>query len=299
MTTMPPSHHHDDPLTKRVLERISDEHVRPRWEFVVKNYFFWGLGALAVLLGALAVSAILFEVTNVDWRLASATHGSLAALILAAAPYLWIVALIVFVVVGYRNVRLTSRGYRYRLSTIALGAVLTSLTLGSALHMGGFSRAIEESIGDHPAFYRPILATEQSWWNAPEKGLIGGVVTAVAPDIASFTVRGFDGATWQVDGDDLLLRDRTTVARGGMVRIVGVPLVSTSTSGTFFHACFVFPFAPMMGWRHMMPPPPLATLASTSGHESPAERSAECRGIQPYHDLRQVETDDAAASNEN
>ncbi len=61
-----------DHLAERVLGRITQEHLapRPRWEFLLKNYAFWGLGVLAVLFGALAFSATLFEVRNVDWRLA-------------------------------------------------------------------------------------------------------------------------------------------------------------------------------------------------------------------------------------
>ncbi len=295
-----PHRHPDTRFAKRVLERIEGEqvHPRPRWEFAVKNYLFWALGALAVFLGALAVSAILFEMTSIDWRLASATHGSLGALAFAAVPYVWIGALFVFIGVGYRNVRLTKHGYRYRIGVIALVSVLGALSLGSILHFGGLGGAVDEALGDHPAFYRPILAAERSWWDAPTRGLVGGTVTLVAPEVATFTVKDFNGASIQVDGDDLSLSDRTVIARGGIVRIVGVPLVSTSTATTtVFHACFVFPWEPQSrGRRRMMPPPPLTTFASTSERESPSERSAECRGIRPYHDLRQVETDDAASN---
>ena len=278
-------------LAERVLGRISSEHLtpRPRWEFLFKNYFFWGLGMLAVAFGALAVSAILFEITNVDWRLGSATHGGFWPLLLAAAPYLWVALLAVFVIVGYMNVRRTDGGYRYRLSTIAVGAVLTSLSLGSVLYLAGLGGAVEGAFGDHPSFYRPIILQEQSWWLAPEKGLLGGMVVAVAPDFSTFTLKDWNGVVQTVDADDLPARDRAVVARGGMVRIVGVPLTATSSEGALFHACFVFPFMMRGMFRDAPPPPPLATLASSSERESPREQSTECRGIRPYADLRPLD----------
>lgn len=274
------NHSTKDTFAKRVLARITDEHLapRPRWEFLFKNYFFWGLGALAVVLGAFAFSAMFFEVANVDWNLALVTHSTFLAFFFDAAPFLWAGALIVFIFIGYLNVRWTNHGYRYPLTLIAVGAVLTSIVLGMALFAVGLGSTVEDISG---AFRRPILATEHSWWLAPDKGLLGGAVESVAPGLSSFTLRDFNGVLWQIDGSDLRARDQTAVAHGGVVRVVGVPTMATSSE---FHACFVLAWGAQAGSPHRVSPP-LATIASTSEIGRPAARSEECRGIRPYQQL--------------
>ena len=160
MTTNPPNN--PDRLADAVLKQIADEHLVPkaRWEFVFRNSFFWTLGAIAVLIGAAAFSATIFDIMNVDWRLAPITHGSFIALFFSAAPFLWVVALLLFVAVGYVNIRQTRHGYRYSLTTIAVGAVLTSVTLGTALYAAGVGHFVEESLGAHVPFYHPVLRSK-------------------------------------------------------------------------------------------------------------------------------------------
>ena len=274
-------------LACRVLDRITDEHVtpRPRWEFLMKNYVFWTLGTIAVLFGAVACSAMLFEITNADWRLSVATHTDPVSFFFAVAPFLWIGMLAIFVFVGYMNVRSTRHGYRYPLALIALGAVLTSLTLGSGLYVAGFGATIEESIGDHPPFYRPIMMRERSWWLAPQKGLLGGEVLQAAPNVASFALRDFSGQEWQVNGSDLSQPDRAVVARGGMVHVIGVPTESSIASTTRFHACFVFPWEKSGVRENRRVPSPLATVASTNAQDASFAHSDACKMIRPYAHL--------------
>ncbi|HQT82545.1 MAG TPA: hypothetical protein PLW99_00090 [Candidatus Paceibacterota bacterium] len=284
-TNPPPSDH----LAKRVLDRIVDEHLtpRPRWEFLFKNYFFWSLGALAVALGALAFSATLFEITNVDWRFSTVTHPDFLTFFLAVAPFFWVIALALFLLIGYANIRSTKHGYRYSLATLALGAVLTSLALGSMLYATGLGGAVDAAIGDHPPFYRPIIAAQHSWWLAPERGLLGGQVIQADPSGASFTLRDFNGHIWQVSGSDLRTPDLTAVARGGTVRVVGVPTTATSTA---FHACFIFT------WRtngkfpgSQLAPSFTLHVASTSERGEADARSEICRDIRPYQQLRSID----------
>ena len=278
----------DDGLAKRVLERIDSERLapRPRWEFIAKSYFFWTLGALAVVLGALAVAATLFEITNVDWRLSVATHSSPLSFFLATAPFFWVIALALFILIGYVNVRRTNHGYRYSLTIIALGAVLTSLALGSGLYTAGLGRAIEEVIGDHPPFYRPILFAERSWWLAPEKGLLGGQIVSATPGDAFFVIHDFTGRTWEVDGSDLHTPDLETIARGGIVRIVGLPVSATSSA---FHACFVFPWETHGDLHNGQLPPPTTATPPDKGMAATSTQSDLCKDIHPYQQLRSID----------
>jgi hypothetical protein len=277
-----------DDLAKRVLGRIDLERLapRPRWEFLLKNYVLWGLGALAVVFGALAFSATLFEIQSADWQLSPATHPDSFSFFIETAPFFWIIALALFTLLGYLYVRRTQHGYRYPLMAIMFGAVALSLVCGTGLFAAGYGGTVEESLGDHPGLYRPILAQERSWWAAPEKGLLGGDVATVTPAVASPVVlHDLFGRTWSVDTSDLRGPGLATLARGGRVRIVGAP---ATTSGAF-HACFVFPWG-SKGVRPRLAstsPQRVGPVLSAKGEE---EKSDLCRNIRPYKQLRDVET---------
>lgn len=284
----PPEYKTEDNFALRVLNRIADEHLvpRPQWEFAVQNYLFWGLGAVAVVLGAFAFSEIIFEMANVDWRLALVTHGSLFSFFLDAAPVLWVGALALFILIGYANVRRTNHGYRYSLTLIAFGSIMTSMALGTALYASGFGNTFDDVAGHAIPFHQSIEVSERGWWLVPEKGLLGGFVVSVNPNEGSFVLRDFKGVLWQVTGDDLRTPDLTTIARGGTVRVVGVPVVAATSS--IFHACFVLPWK-LHPVSDGVPPPQLVVFASTSERNSHMERSEICRDIRPYQQLRDID----------
>lgn len=283
-----PDQPHKNTLAERVFDRINTEHVhpRPRWAFLFEDYFFWGLGAVAVVLGAFAFSAIIYELQNADWQYAFITHSDIFSFFVDAAPFIWITVLALFIGIGYLNVRRTKHGYRYPLAVIALGAVLASLALGSALYERGIGRIVEEATGNTPLF-RTIEAKQQAWWLSPDRGLLGGTVIRSASDVSSFELRDFTGAVWLIDASDLNPHDLAAVARGGRVHVVGVPTVATSSA---FHACFVFPWE-MYGDRRSGPPPfPVALVASSSARS--ATTSAACAHTRPYAQLRALDDKD-------
>jgi hypothetical protein len=276
-------HQNQDPLAKRVLGRITDDHVtpRPRWEFLLKNYVFWGLGALAVVCGALAFSATLFEIQNVDWQWYMVTHTDFLSFFLSAAPFLWVSALTLSILVGYWYIRRTAHGYRYPLMMISCGAIILSLSFGGGLHVLGFGEEIEEMLGDHPPFYRPILVEQRSWWVEPEKGLLGGDIENVASGTASLVLRDFSGQSREIDTEDLRDQDLTALTRGETVRIVGAPTTATSST---FHACFVLP------WKkeNQKNKPSPSDRAATS-EQRVGERSEICKNIRSYEKLHASE----------
>jgi len=275
MTTFHEPHTHE-PLSERILARIERERLRPRprWEFILKNIIFWGLGGLAIVFGAAAVSAGIFEAANADWQFWEATHATFFDFVLSVAPILWGIALLLFIAVGYYNIRRTKTGYRYPLSILALGAVLTSGGLGLGLYAGGVGRAVEEGIGSVAPFYHPILLEERAWWQEPARGALAGTVVSVASGTNAFILQDFSGALWQVDGDDLRTPDIAMLLPGALVRVVGVPAATTTA---IFHACFVFPWGA---------PGSFVLIASSSERTPPLARSEECKGIRPYGALK-------------
>jgi hypothetical protein len=289
-----------EPVAMRVLDRITREQLRPlpRSRFIIQNVGLWVFGALSILFGAIAAAAGLFAFANAGWRYYVATHDNLFTFIIQTAPFLWLITLAVFAVIGYELFRHTQGGYRYRFSVVVVASVVASFALGGALYAFGLGEIIEETIGAHVPFYQPAIMAEQALWDHPERGLLAGRVVSLAPDFSSFTLLSFDGSLWSVDGDDLRHMDEETIARGGLVRIVGVPLASTTATTTSaegpFHACFVFPWEVYGAFTATHTSMPFTHLPNERNVS--AERSEECKGVRPYAPLRALEDEGQASS---
>lgn len=282
--TNPPSTH----LARRVVEEIKQTHTvpRPRWTYLFINRAWWAAALLALLVAAAAAAAVIFIFANAGWQYAPATHGSVFTLLAAIVPNIWLFALIIFALVGYWNIRHTARGYRYSPSLVAVGIILLAVLAGGTLFAAGWGQEVEEGLGRHLPFYRPFLDEEHSWWLNAHKGLLVGTVTSLAPDFSSFILRTSSGRTLTIDAHDLRLADISVLARGGTVRVVGVPYAATSTAP--FHACFVFPWE--IYGAPSSPSLPLAVLSSSTREIIPSgARSSLCKGVRPYRQLRALQ----------
>lgn len=136
------------PLSERVLTRIEAERVVPRarWTFVARNYVFWMLGGFAVFLGALAFAGGVFESSHAGWRVEGLSATRPFAFLFELALYLWTLALLLCIALGYLTIRHTARGYRYSIGLLALTAIIVSLFLGGVLYVLDFGRAVACSV---------------------------------------------------------------------------------------------------------------------------------------------------------
>ena len=56
-------------ISKKILQKIRKEQIKPKpkWEFLLKNYVFWGAFILSIIVGGLASSVAIFRLVNNDW----------------------------------------------------------------------------------------------------------------------------------------------------------------------------------------------------------------------------------------
>lgn len=290
---MNPEHEttHSPELAGRIIARINEEHItpRPRWQFVLENWVFWTIGGVAVLVGAIAVAGAFFKIVHAGWQYQVATHDTWLAFVLDAAPLVWLLLLVAFILIGYFNIRFTKRGYRYPFIVIVVGVVLSSTSVGVGLYALGLGEVFDDALGQVP-FYHPVSMVQQGLWSRPDRGLIAGEVLRENED-GSFTLQEFNGPTWTVDGTDLRGPDEAVIDEGKLVRVVGVPVSATSTASTTpFHACFVFP------WDlppHGNQPPsslPMKVFGPTQSKSNiGVARSLLCTGVRPYASLRALQ----------
>lgn len=291
-------------LPEKVLDRITKEHVKqkPRWVFRTKNVVFWTLWFICIVGGgSFAVAAILFHSRFAGWDMYPVTHGSLLSFLTDTFPYIWILILAAFLVLGFENVRNTKTGYRYAFSWITGLSLAACLVGGSVLYALGAGKYIDEGIGEHIPFHRPAIRHQEEFWSNPERGLLFGTVTAVEPVGAAFSLRDMNGTVWSIDGSDLPETDRASLTASSEIRLVGLPQEGSELS---FHACFVIPWevpgghggppagaAPCMGedCAPMPLPPPNADDAPPLPSDA-ASAPSTCADIPGYDFILQMKS---------
>lgn len=211
----------ENDIALSVLSRIEHEHVvpTPRSHFLLREGVVWSIGALGVVFGALAVAGIMFTGEFSDWEYYEATHDTFFTFLIAIMPYTWIAALIVFAVLAYESVRHTKRGYRYPLPVLILFSVGASVVLGTSAFLMGAGPTIDMQAAKFVPFHHSLIERKLALWNQPERGIISGTVTEIAPLRDSFTLLAPDNTAHTIYMDTLDEDMRNDVVVGDMMRV--------------------------------------------------------------------------------
>lgn len=225
----------DKKTSSVVMEKIEKEHVepKPRWTFLLKNYIFWGLGIIALVVGSVATSVIIFTLANSDWDVYHYLNGSLWKNVIIMLPYLWFVFFGLFAYAAYYNIRHTKHGYRYGLSTVIFSTLAVSIIIGFGIYHLGFSHTIDNSLGK--LGHRPFLEKERQMLVQPEKGILAGVVTSAEED-GSFKFKDFNGKEWTVSDSELREYHKMFLENASEIIIIG-----EKTNDDNFKACALRP----------------------------------------------------------
>lgn len=149
--------------------------------FSLRNVGMWLLAALSVLVGSLAVSSIVFRVVNISRVLPPGMESLQLPLIVRLMPFLWIVLLLLFSFLAFREIRATKRGYRYELSALVLSLLLASMVLGVAFYAAGVGAHLDLLAGRHAPFLAGLEREQRAQWMRPEHGFLVGVVASTSP----------------------------------------------------------------------------------------------------------------------
>ncbi|MFA6194487.1 MAG: hypothetical protein WC719_01915 [Patescibacteria group bacterium] len=227
---------------QKLVEKIREEKMapKPRWHFLLKNQVVWLAGALALLIGAVAVSVMIYLLKNNGWELQAQTNKSVLEFFLLTMPYFWIVFLGIFVFVLYYNVKHTTKGYRYPVWLIAVSGILASFILGSILFLFGVGQAIDNVLGERAPLYETVINRQLSFWFNPDEGRLAGVIVSEVAD-GNFYLVDPAGESWQITGQnlhaDFYLSDFFKV--GEPVNLVGEVIEEN-----IFRADFIKPLVP-------------------------------------------------------
>jgi len=228
-------------LIQKINKEIKDKDLKPtsRLVFQVKNLSLWIPGIFSIIVGAFAVSSLIFGIDHGGLRYSSYLDTSFIVTAIQALPYVWVVLATLFGLIAIRSLRITRHGYKYKAATLILGSLLASIVLGGVGYVAGIGQYIDKKL-EQVSPRMSALGQQQVVWNNPNRGRLSGEVRKVRDDY--FTVKDVSGDIWLVTLDEVSGKDtvifNTLVDKNNKVRVIGY--VDTEINQTF-HACFVTP----------------------------------------------------------
>lgn len=233
-----------------VLATIKKKHItlKPRWTFLLKDYFIWIISVLSLAVGSLAFSVIIFLVKNNDWDVYEYINDSLLQFIILSLPYFWIAFLIIFVLVAHYNFKHTKKGYRFKLHTIVISSVLLSIFFGAILYNIGVGQAIDEVFANKVPYYEKFFQTRKMRWLGVENGFLAGKITDIT-DKTKFRVVDMSGHTWDISVEKDAIMPLVDIKADNHIRMIGEKI-----SEDQFRAERILPARhPMRNWFRDMP----------------------------------------------
>ncbi len=204
-------------LSKHIAQEIEARKLtpRPRWRFFLRDSFLAGLMLLTTVLGAFAVATVIFLATNYDWP-ALRFVKEWVWYLLFVAPYAWFLALVILVVVTWKNFVRTKYGYRYEAWVVAALSFVGSLVMGIGFYFFGFGTGIHSFLLQNFSYYPRVVNVYEELWEHPERGFLGGTVVAVLSE-EEFLLRDARGGEWRV----IIFTAHLQLEPGTQVRLAG------------------------------------------------------------------------------
>ncbi|MFH1661737.1 MAG: hypothetical protein ABIA02_01415 [Candidatus Falkowbacteria bacterium] len=208
-------------LTKIILDKIKKDRInpKPRWQFLLKDYFIWILSFLFLIIGSFAVSVIIFLVKNNDWDIYEHVNNSFLEFALSSLPYFWIALLIIFILSSYYNFKHTKKGYKYQFYFVIAGGILFSILFGILLFNFGAGPGIDNIFTENISFYEKMVNKRKTRWTSDEKGFLAGKVISDY-EMNKFQILDLRERIWDVENKECWDIKRNIIL-GDYLRIIG------------------------------------------------------------------------------
>lgn len=231
---------------RKLLEKMKEEKIapKPRWQFLLKEYIVWGSGILALVVGGLATSVIVYFIQDNGSSVYQNMDGNWLKFIFLTLPYFWLIFLAFFIFVFYYNLKHTGKGYKYSVAVVAIVSILLSLILGGIFFQLGIGRFIDDVLGEGTPLYSSIINQQLVFWNAPDDGRLTGLVVSQNSN-DEFIILDIDRQAWRVIAapDHYFLPG--IIEAGKPIRIIGVKI-----EDNVFQAQDIFSVGPGRNYFH-------------------------------------------------
>jgi hypothetical protein len=134
-------------IKEDILNKIKNGEIKKTspWFFVTKDYFFKLLFAVSIILGSIGFSSALIQLfMKPEGHMEVSFTKDWFHYFLVSAPYIWLIFLGLFVLIGWFNFKNTETGYKKANKTIILSSVIISLVLGGVLFASGVGKKVDD-----------------------------------------------------------------------------------------------------------------------------------------------------------
>lgn len=209
----------------------------PKWHFLLKNWVFWTLFAISIILGSLAFSAIIFELSEIDSELFDALP--VGDIILKLLPIFWTFFLGIFLALAIFGIKHTKKGYKFNPLGIFTASIAISLMLGSVIFAFDVGEKTDKILAENIGSFHGIRERHDILWSNPEHGLLGGRIMEINWENESLTLRDFNEKNWNVNYRKTPPQTRNVLQVESKIRAIG-----KQTGETEFEAGIIRPDMP-------------------------------------------------------
>ena len=182
----------------KLIGKIKEQQMKPipRWRFRIKDLISWSLFIMAVVLGALAFSVILFAIQQMEFSLIAHMSHSWLELLLGLLPFFWIISMVILLIIAIVSIKNSKKGYKFSISGIVGFSAALSILIGTLFFISGGGRWLENAFSINVSLYESVQEKKTKLWSMPEEGYLSGTITAFYGD--SLQLKDFSEKTWTV-----------------------------------------------------------------------------------------------------
>ncbi len=206
----------------KLLAKIKGEKIspRPRWQFLLKNYVVWLAGLVSLLIGAAAISVMIYLFKFNDWEIYDQTKKSFLEFFVLTLPYFWIIFLSLFIFIISYNFKHTKKGYRYSIILLGGASIMLSVFLGAIFYVAGLGEKLDNILGSGAPFYDQVINRHIDFWSQPSEGRLSGLVIGLTED-GKFILIDRGQEEWLVSVENSKPFSGTIIVIGQPIRLLG------------------------------------------------------------------------------
>jgi len=207
-------------ISKKILSKIKNKNIKPKpkWQFLANNYLLWIIGIACLLIGTIAASTAIFQISNGDWDLLPLLGLRTLGLLVRNLPYFWLSLVVLFITFGYYGITRTKTGYRYQRAALITGLIIIITFIGFSLQMLDLGQSVDKGMRQNSPFYQRLNQEPGQRWQNPETGRLAGTVLTISD--SKLKIEDLQEQIWQIDiSEARILLDNPK--KNDKVRIIG------------------------------------------------------------------------------
>lgn len=209
-------------VSNKVLSTIEKKGIepKPKWHFLIKEWFVWLVVLFALLLGSIATALTVYIANASRFMIKHIQFSDLNA-IFTIIPFLWILLFIIGVFYTVYAIHSTKNGYKWNSYWLVCVAIGVSILFGISTYVYGIGGIIDNYLLKEAPFYKSLTSYHEKYWMNSDEGIVVGIVTEIFEDNI-FKIQKMDGEYLEIIVvPETHLQIKNELSEGMHLRIVG------------------------------------------------------------------------------